>query len=99
MIKIISKKEYNRLIEENKQLKEENEQLFNKVINLEKFVERNKTSCNANNGKEFCFNCKHSYKYKTMGWNGYEIEKPACLLTVSCENFEEKDKKIANEYR
>ena len=49
-----------------------------------------KTSCELNNGKDFCFYCKNSYRYKTY-WGVTEIEKCGCLLDVSCEDFKKKE--------
>lgn len=43
-----------------------------------------------NNGKDFCFKCKNSYRYKTY-WGVTEIEKCGCLLDVPCESFERKE--------
>lgn len=43
-----------------------------------------------NNGKDFCFNCKNSYRYKTY-WGVTEYEKCGCLLDVPCESFERKE--------
>lgn len=43
-----------------------------------------------NNGKDFCFKCENSYRYKTY-LGGMEIEKCGCLLDVPCEDFKRKE--------
>lgn len=57
---------------------------------LGKKLEDKKTSCKMNNGKDFCFNCANSYRYKAY-WGTTEIEQCGCLLNVPCESFERKE--------
>lgn len=45
------------------------------------------TSCEANVGKDFCYKCENSCRYKAY-WGLTEYEKCGCLLEVHCENFE-----------
>lgn len=81
-MKILTKKEYNKIIDDFEKLKKQCEE-------LEEKLEDKKTSCKLNKGKDFCFNCKNSFRYKTyFGVN--EIEACGCLLDVPCESFEMK---------
>ena len=57
---------------------------------IRKKLEDTKTSCRMNIGKDFCFNCKNSYRYTTY-CGGIEIEQCGCLLDVPCENFKRKE--------
>lgn len=88
-MKILSKKKYNKLIEDFEELQEKVKELKRINESLGKELEDKKTSCKMNNGKDFCFNCTNSYRYKTY-WGATEIEKCGCLLDVSCERFERK---------
>lgn len=81
-MKILTKKEYNKIIDDFEKLK-------NQCRELEEKLEDKKTSCKLNNGNDFCFSCKNSYRYKTY-WGVTEIEKSGCLLDVPCESFEMK---------
>nr|DAQ01189.1 MAG TPA: hypothetical protein [Caudoviricetes sp.] len=89
-MKILSKKKYNKLIEgfEKSQKKVEELKRINESIG--KKLEDKKTSCKMNNGKDFCFNCENSYRYKTY-WRETEIERCGCLLDVPCEDFKKKE--------
>ena len=103
-MKILSKKKYNKLIEDFEKLQEKveelkriNESLGKKLEELKRIneslgkkLEDKKTSCKMNNGKDFCFNCANSYRYKAY-WGTTEIEQCGCLLNVSCESFERKE--------
>lgn len=81
-MKILTKKEYNKIINDFEKLKKQ-------CRELEEKLEDKKTSCKLNKGKDFCFNCKNSFRYKTyFGVN--EIEACGCLLDVPCESFEMK---------
>lgn len=81
-MKILTKKEYNKIINDFEKLKKQ-------CRELEEKLEDEKTSCKLNKGKDFCFNCKNSFRYKTyFGVN--EIEACGCLLDVPCESFEMK---------
>lgn len=89
-MKILSKKKYNKLIEDFEKSQKKVEELKRINESLEKELEDKKTSCKLNSGKGFCFKCKNSYRYKTY-WGVTEIEKCGCLFDVPCVNFEEKD--------
>ena len=89
-MKILSKKKYNKLIEDFEKLQEKVEELKRINESLGKKLEDKKTSCKMNNGKCFCFKCENSYKYKTY-WGTTEIEKCGCLLDVPCEDFRRKE--------
>lgn len=88
-MKILSKKKYNKLIEDFEELQEKVKELKRINESLGKELEDKKTSCKMNNGKDFCFKCTNSYRYKTY-WGATEIERCGCLLDVSCESFERK---------
>lgn len=89
-MKILSKKKYNKLIEDFEKLQEKVEDLKRINESLGKKLEDKKTSCKMNNGKDFCFNCANSYRYKAY-WGTTEIEQCGCLLDVPCESFERKE--------
>lgn len=89
-MKILSKKKYNKLIEDFEKSQKKVEKLERINESLGKKLEDKKTSCKMNNGKDFCFNYANSYRYKTY-WGTTEIERCGCLLDVSCESFERKE--------
>lgn len=89
-MKILSKKKYNKLIEDFEELQEKVKGLERINESIWKKLEDKKTSCKLNSGKDFCFKCKNSYRYKTY-WGVTEIENCGCLLDVSCENFKRKE--------
>ena len=89
-MKILSKKKYNKLIEDFEELQKKVEELKRTNESIGKKLEDKKTSCKLNNGKDFCFNCENSYRYKTY-WGATEYEKCGCLLDVPCESFERKE--------
>lgn len=88
-MKILTKKKYNKLIEDFEKLQKKVEELKRINESIGKKLEDKKTSCKLNNGNDFCFSCKNSYRYKTY-WGVTEIEKSGCLLDVPCESFEMK---------
>jgi hypothetical protein len=88
-MKILSKKKYDKLIDDFEKLQERVEELKRTNESLGKKLEDKKTSCKLNNGKDFCFKCANSYRYKTY-WGTTEIERCGCLLDVPCESFEMK---------
>lgn len=94
-MKILSKKKYNQLIDDFEKLQKKVEELKRINESLGKKLEYEKTSCKLNKGKDFCFSCKNSYRYKTY-WGVTEYEKCGCLLDVPCEDFEIRGKKITN---
>lgn len=89
-MKILSKKKYNKLIEDFEELQEKVEELKRINESLGKKLEDKKTGCKMNSGKDFYFNCENSYRYKTY-WGVAEYEKCGCLLDVPCEDFKRKD--------
>lgn len=89
-MKILSKKKYNKLIEDFEKLQEKVEELKRINESLGKKLEDKKISCKMNSGKDFCFKCKNSYRYRTYMGMG-EVERCGCLLDVSCERFERKE--------
>ena len=54
-MKILSKKKYNKLIEDFEELQKKVEELKRINESLGKKIEDKKTSCKLNNGKDFCF--------------------------------------------
>lgn len=88
-MKILSKKKYNQLIDDFEELQKKVEELKRINESIGKKLEDKKTSYKLNNGKDFCFSCKNSYRYKTY-WGVTEIEKCGCLLDVPCEDFERR---------
>ena len=89
-MKILSKKKYNKLIDDFEKSEKKVKELKRINDSIKKELEDKKASCKPNGGKDFCFKCKNSYRYKTY-WGVEEIEKCGCLLDVPCVNFEEKD--------
>lgn len=89
-MKILSKKKYSKLLDDFEELKDKCKDLERVNRNLEEKLGDKKTSYKVNSGKEFCFKCKNSYRYKTY-WRGMEVEKCGCLLNVSCEQFKRVD--------
>ena len=89
-LKILSKKKYNKLIEDFEESQKKVEELKRINESIEKKLEDNKTSCRLNKGSQFCFDCKNSYRYRTYMGIG-EVEQCGCLLDVSCESFERKE--------
>lgn len=89
-MKILSKKKYNKLIEDFEELQEKVKELERINKSIGEKLEDKKTSCKLNSGNDFCFKCKNLYRYKTY-WGVTEIEKCGCLLDVTCESFERKE--------
>lgn len=89
-MKILSKKKYNKLIEDFEKSQKKVEELKRINDSLGKKLEHKKTSCKLNNGKDFCFKCENSYRYKAY-WGTTEIERRGCLLAVSGEDFKRKE--------
>lgn len=88
-MKILSKKKYNKLIEDFEESQKNVEELKRINESIGKKLEDKKTSCKANVGKDFCNICKNSYSYKKN--NGLiAINCVGCLLAVSCEDFRRK---------
>lgn len=81
-MKILSKKKYGKLIDDFEELQKNVEELKRINESIGKKLEDKKTSCKLNNGKDFCFKCENSYRYKTY-WGGMETEKAvACLMCL-----------------
>lgn len=89
-MKILSKKKYNKLIDDFEELQKKVKELKRTSESLGKKLEDKKTSCKMNSGKDFCFKCKNSYRYKTY-WGGTEVERCGCLLDIPCEDFKRKE--------
>ena len=62
-MKILSKKKYNKLIEDLEESQKNVEELKRINESIGKKLEDKKTSCKLNNGKDFCFKCENSYRY------------------------------------
>ena len=77
-------------MEDFEELQKKVEELKRINESLGKKLEYEKTVCKMSNGKEFCFNCQNSYRYKTY-CGTTEIEKCGCLLKVPCKNFKRKE--------
>lgn len=88
-MKILSKKKYNKLIDDFEELQKKVEELKRINESLGKKLEDKKTSYKMNGGSDFCFNCANSYRYKTY-WGTTEVEWCGCLLDVPCESFKRK---------
>lgn len=92
-MKILSKKKYNKLIEDFEELQKKVEELKRINESIGKKLEDKKTSCKLNNGKDFCFKCENSYRYKTY-LAGMEIENAVVCLMCLVRILREK--KITN---
>lgn len=89
-MKILSKKKYNKLIEDLEESQKKVEELKRINKSIGKKLEDKKTSYNANVGKDFCNICKNSYRYKNNS-GLIAINCVGCLLAVSCEDFKRKE--------
>lgn len=89
-MKILSKKKYNKLIDDFEETQKKVEELKRINESLGKKLEDKKTSCKLNSGKDFCFKCENSYRYKTY-WGTTEVERCGCLFDVPCEDFKRKE--------
>lgn len=89
-MKILSKKKYNKLIEDLEESQKKVEELKRINESIGEKLEDKKTSCKENVGKDFCNVCKNSYSYrKNSGF--VAINYVGCLLAVSCEDFKKKE--------
>lgn len=91
-MKILSKKKYNKLIEDFEELQKKVDELKRINESIGKKLEDKKTSYNANVGKDFCNICKNSYRYKNNS-GLVAINYVGFLLDVSCEDFKKKEDK------
>lgn len=73
-MKILSKKKYNKLIEDLEESQKKVEELKRINESIGKNLEDKKTSCKANVGKDFCNICKNSYSYR----------KNSGLVAINC---------------
>lgn len=89
-MKILSKKKYNKLIEDLEGLQKKVEELKRINESIGKKLEDKKTSCKANVGKDFCNVYKNSYSYKNND-GLIAINCVGCLLDVPCEDFKRKE--------
>lgn len=89
-MKILSKKKYNKLIDDFEEMQKKVEELKRINESIGEKLEDKKTSYNANVGKDFCNICKNSYRYKNNS-GLIAINCVGCLLAVSCEDFKRKE--------
>lgn len=89
-MKILSKKKYNKLIDDFEEMQKKVEELKRINESIGKKLEDKKTSYNANVGKDFCNICKNSYRYKNNS-GLIAINCVGCLLAVFCEDFKRKE--------
>lgn len=94
-MKILSKKKYSKLLDDFEKLEDTCKELEELNKKLKEKLEDKKTSCKVNDGKEFCFKCKNSYRYKTFG-RTMDFERCGCLLNIPCEKFERLTKRGEN---
>lgn len=88
-MKILSKKKYNKILDDCKELQKKVEELKKVNESIKEKLETEKTSFKVNSGKDFCFSCEHSYRYETY-FMGRESEECGCLLNVPCESFKRR---------
>lgn len=91
-MKILSKKKYNKLIEDLEESQKKVEELKRINESIGKKLEDKKTSCNANVGKDFCNICKNSYRYK----NNSGLIAINCVGCLLCLVRILREKKITN---
>lgn len=91
-MKILSKKKYNKLIEDLEESQKKVEELKRINESIGKKLEDKKTSYNANVGKDFCNICKNSYRYK----NNSELIAINCVGCLLCLVRILREKKITN---
>lgn len=81
-MKILSKKKYNKLIDDFEEMQKKVEELKRANESIGKKLEDKKTSCKLNSGKDFCFKCENSYRYKTY-WGGWKPKNAVvCLMCL-----------------
>ena len=90
-MKILSKKKYNKLIEDFEESQKKVEELKRINESIGKKLEDKKTSCKLNNGKDFCFKCENSYRHIGEEWKPKNAV--ACLM---CLVRILREKKITN---
>jgi ABC-type Fe3+-citrate transport system substrate-binding protein len=88
-MKILSKKKYNKILDDCKELQKKVEELKKANESIKEKLETEKTSFKVNSGKDFCFSCEHSYMYETY-FMGRECNECGCLLNVPCESFKRR---------
>lgn len=91
-MKILSKKKYNKLIEDLEESQKKVEELKRINESIGKKLEDKKTSYNANVGKDFCNICKNSYRYK----NNSGLVAINCVGCLLCLVRILREKKITN---
>ncbi len=91
-MKILSKKKYNKLIEDLEESQKKVEELKRINESIGKKLEDKKTSYNANVGKDFCNICKNSYRYK----NNSGLIAINCVGCLLCLVRILREKKITN---
>lgn len=88
-MKILSKKKYNKILDDCKELQKTVEELKRKYESVKEILETEKTSPQVNAGKKFCLSCEHSYRHVSY-FMGQEVEECGCLLEVPCESFKRR---------
>lgn len=91
-MKILSKKKYNKLIDDFEEMQKKVEELKRANESIGKKLEDKKTSCKMNSGKDFCFNCANSYRYK----NNSGLIAINCVGCLLCLVRILREKKITN---
>lgn len=88
-MKLLSKKKYNKILDDCKELQKTVEELKRKYESVKEILETEKTSPQVNAGKKFCLSCEHSYRHVSY-FMGREEEECGCLLEVPCESFKRR---------
>ncbi len=92
-MKILSKKKYNKILDDCKELQKKVEELKKANESLKEKLDDEKTSCKPNDcksnaGSDFCNICEFGY-LKVRNPIGTDIY--ACSKTVPCEDFKKKE--------
>lgn len=84
-MKILSNKEYYRLMNEIDTLTKDNDCLYRK---LDEMKEDKPNDCKSNEGSDFCSICEFGY---LRARNPFGSDFYACSKTISCEDFKRKE--------
>lgn len=85
MIKIISKKEYERLTKELKKAQESIRFKDSQIEKLSDMLAEDKSDPAFNQGKPFCSVCKYSYLDTMHSVGDHKVY--GCWLTATCDSF------------